>query len=222
MSEEQPVKARTTLRRSAIVAVLVLLTSGASYGAYRLITGLDSGPKKHVMEVVTLKLIQPPPPPPPPPPPVVKPPEPAKMLEQPKEAPPDKPKAAAPPQPLALDAKAGPGSDPFGLGGRPGGEALIGGGGGGGSRFGWYANIIQSQIQQALQKDDKLRNSHYRIVVSVWLSSSGRPDQVKLVSTTGDRDIDSRIQVTLAAMPSLPEAPPRDMPQPVNVRIGAQ
>jgi len=210
-----------TLRRGAIIAVLVLLTSGASYGAYRLITGFDSGPKKHVMEVVTLKLIQPPPPPPPPPPPVPKPPEPAKMLEQPKETP-DKPKAAErAPQPLALDAKAGPGSDAFGLGGRLGGEPLIGGGGGGGSRFGWYANLLQRQIEEALQKDDKLRSGQYRVVVSLWLSPTGHPERVKLMNTTGDHELDSKIENTLVASLNVPEAPPEGMPQPVNLRIDA-
>ncbi len=201
-----------------------MLLLGAGYGVYHFVSG-ESGPKKHVMEVVTLKLVEPPPPPPPPPPPVQKPPEPQKMLEQPKdEKPLDKPKEAdKPPEPLALDAKGGPGSNSFGLGGRPGGDSLIGGnGGGGGSRFGWYASIIQKQIQDALQKDDKLRNGRYRVSLAVWLSASGKPDRVKLISTTGNRDIDDHIQQALAEMPALPQAPPHDMPQPVNLRIDAK
>ena len=147
------------------------------------------------------------------------------MLEQPKDlTPPDKPKAAEKaPQPLALDAKAGPGSDSFGLGGRPGGAPLIGSNGGtGGSRFGWYANLVQNAIQQTLQRDDKLRSGRYAIVVAMSLSPTGRPDRVKLLKSTGNQDIDARIEQVLSAMPSLSEAPPSDMPQPVNLRIDAR
>ncbi len=223
MIKDKPPDHRQILRRRAIVAVLALLVVGAGYGAYRWIATMSSGPSKHVMEVVTLKLIQPPPPPPPPPPPVPPPPPEAKMIEQPKETP-DKPKAAEAPQPLALDAKGGPGSDSFGLGGRPGGAPLIGGGvgGGAGSKFGWYANLIQSEIQQVLQKDEKLGSSRYGITVAVWLSPSGRPERVKLLNTTGNHDIDQRIEQTLSAMPTLPQAPPQDMPQPVNLRIDSR
>lgn len=223
MTAKQAADKKQNLRRGAIAAVIAIAFIGAGYGVYRFISSAGSGANRHVMEVVTLKLIQPPPPPPPPP--VQRPPEPPKMLAQPlDQRPQDKPKAAdKPPLPLALDAKAGPGSDSFGLGGRPGGSDLIGSNsGGGGSRFGWYANIVQDQILRALQKDDKLRISQYRITVSVWLSSTGRPDRVKLINSTGNAEVDSRIEQTLAAMPSLPDAPPKDMPQPVNLRIDAR
>lgn len=222
MNDESSPSPKRRITRGLTVVALLLVVSGACYGAYRFIGSLSSGPKKQVVEVVTLRLIQPPPPPPPPPPPVQKPPEPARMLEQPKEAP-DKPKAAEKaPQPLALDAKAGPGSDGFGLGGRPGGQSLIGGDGGGGSRFGLYASLLQRQIQEALQKDDKLRSSHYQVVVSLWLSPTGHTERVKLVNTTGDHELDSKIESTLVASLDVPEAPPQGMPQPVNVRIAAR
>lgn len=83
-------------------------------------------------------------------------------------------------------------------------------------------NLIQTEIQQVLQKDDKLGSSRYGITVAVWLSSSGRPDRVKLLNTTGNHDIDARIEQALAAMPNLPQPPPQDMPQPINLRIDAR
>jgi hypothetical protein len=179
-----------------------------------------------VVETVQLKLV--PPPPPPPPPKVEKPPEPPKAMEQPKmkeDKPVEKPKEKdePPPQPLALDAKGAAGSDAFGLAGRPGGADYIGGSGGGsGSRFGGYASLIQSQIQDALKKDDRLRNGRYRISLSVWLSPAGRAERVALNSTTGDREMDEHIQQALLAMPPLRDAPPRDLPQPVRLRIDAR
>jgi hypothetical protein len=196
-------------------------------GIWQLAPNRDRAPPRRVVDTVQLKLI-PPPPPPPPPPKVEKPPEPPQAIEQPKvreDKPVEKPKERdePPPQPLALDAKGGAGGDAFGLAGRPGGADYIGGGStSGGSRFGGYANLIQSQIQDALKKDERLRNGRYRISLSVWLSAAGKPERVALISTTGDQDIDERIQQALLAMPPMRDAPPRDLPQPVRLRIDAR
>ena len=222
---EEPEEERSSWkRRGGIAVALALVALALGYGLYRVVHNA-SGPQRRVQEIVTLRLIQPPPPPPPPPQ-IPKPPEPQKMLEQPQEQKPMQRAKAEdhkpPPQPLALDAKGGPGSDSFGLGGRPGGSDLIGGDGGGTSRFGWYADIVQTQIQDALQKDEKLRTGEYRIVLSVWLSSDGRATRVKLVHSTGDHAVDSRIEELLADLPALPQAPPHDMPQPVDLRIDAR
>lgn len=81
---------------------------------------------------------------------------------------------------------------------------------------------MQSQIQQTLQKDERLRHGRYRLSLSVWLTAAGKPERVALTSTTGDSEIDQRIQQVLAAMPALRDAPPRDMPQPIRLRIDAR
>ena len=211
--------------RYAAFIGIVLVLGGAAYEAYRLASTDDSSPKRKMVETVTMRLIAPPPPPPPPP--VERPPEPQKMMEQPKipeNKPLDKPKEPdAPPPQLAVDAKGGAGSDSFGLAGRPGGSDLIGGSGGsGGGKFGWYAGMIQTQIQQALQKDERLRGGKYRVSLAVWLSTAGKPERVLVTRTTGNRELDELVQQALATMPPLPQAPPRDMPQPVSLRIDAR
>ena len=53
------------------------------------------------------------------------------------------------------------------------------------------------------------------------LSPTGKPDRVKLIKSTGNQETDARIEQLLASMPNLSEAPPSDMPQPVNLRIDA-
>jgi outer membrane biosynthesis protein TonB len=198
------------------VAALVLLAGG--YAVFRVVTG-DS-PRKRVMDTVAIKLVQPPPPPkvePPPPPP--------KMVEEQKiEQPVDKPegpKDEPPPGPLALDAKGGAGSDAFGLGGKAGGADFLGSGGGG-TRFGHYSNLMMDRITQSLHDDEKLNAEKFRVTLKVWLSDLGKIQRVQVLHTSGDSSTDSRIEQVIGAMPALPEAPPKDMPQPIVVRIGAR
>jgi hypothetical protein len=207
------------LKRGGLAAALIAVFAGGAFTIARVMhSGSAEAPKK-LVETIHLQLVPPPPLPPPPPQPIVKPPEQQKFMEQPKLAskpvdkPPDAPKAAA----LSTDIK-GPGGDSFGLSGSSGGNT-IGGGGQDTGKFGWYASIIQTEIQSLLQKDDKLRAGRYRVTLSIWLSPSGKPDRVKLLNATGDGNVDKEIEEQLAAMPALREAPPHDMPQPVNLRI---
>jgi TonB family protein len=133
----------------------------------------------------------------------------------------DAPKDEPPPGPLALDAKGGPGSDSFGLGGKQGGADFLSGGGGG-TRFGHYAGLMNDVITKSLHNDDKLNSAKFRATIKVWVTDSGKVLRVQVLHTTGDPNTDSRIEQVIAAMPSLPEPPPKDMPQPVVVRIGAR
>ena len=174
-------------------------------------------------------------PPPPPPPPLQKLPE-QKMIEQPKmaepefkedkpvEQPKDEPKEAKndepPPGPLSLDAKpTGPG-DLFNLGGKPGGSPY-GGGGGGGSRFGWYASMVQSQIEAALRANDRTRNAVMQVQVRLWIDATGRVGRVQ-VSSTGDRELDAVIRNEVLGSIVLREPPPKDMPMPMVGRVTAR
>jgi periplasmic protein TonB len=205
----------------AAVAVVVV--------AVTMLRGGDTEPPRKVPEI-HLVTIQPPPPPPPPPPPQqlpqpkmveqtpIKEPEikEEKPLEKPKEAP---PKPEAPPAgPLGLDAKGeGPG-DAFNLAGRAGGNGLLGGGGGG-SRWGWYASIVQTQIEQALRENEKTRNAKLRIEVRLWSDASGRIERVQLLSSTGDAAIDDVIENQVLIGLRLREPPPKDMPMPIVARL---
>jgi periplasmic protein TonB len=221
---------RSYLRYGAAITVIAALFGGAGY----LLIGHDDMPPPRQVRELTIVNITPPPPPPPPPP--QKMPE-QKMIEQPKMAEPefkeDKPiekpqdepakeaKTDEPPGPLSLDAQAtGPG-DLFNLGSKPGGSPY-GGGGGGGSRWGWYASIVQSQIETALRANARTRNAVMQIRVRLWADGTGRVSKVELSSSTGDAELDAIIRNEVLGGIVLREPPPKDMPMPVVARLTAR
>ena len=216
-------------RHGAALAVIAILVGGIVY----VFVGHDDLPPPRQVRELTIVNVMPPPPPPPPPPQKL--PE-QKMIEQPKmaeqelkedkpvEKPKDEPAKDAkndePPGPLSLDAKAtGPG-DLFNLGGKPGGSPY--GGRGGGSRWGWYASIVQSQIESALRANDKTRNAVLQVQVRLWADGSGRVSRVQLVSTTGDAGLDAVIRDDVLGHLVLREPPPKDMPMPLVARLSAR
>ena len=223
---------RSFLRYGAAIAASIIVLGGVVL----FFSGDDRPPPRKVHEITIVTILQPPPPPPPPPPQQM--PEP-KMVEQtpitepeikeekPVEKPKDEPARdnkndEPPPGPLSLDQKAeGPG-DLFNLGGKPGGTGLLGGGGGGGSRWGWYAGIVQQQIEAALRANNKTRNAVMQIQVRLWSDASGRVSRVQLVSSTGDTELDSVIRNEVLAGLTLREPPPKDMPMPIVTRITAR
>jgi outer membrane biosynthesis protein TonB len=218
---------RPFLRYGAALAAIAVLFAGAGY---LLFGGNDMPPPRQVREITIVNIT--PPPPPPPPPPQQQPEQ--KMVEQPKMADPqikedkpvDKPKDEPakdakndePPGPLALDAKAvGPG-DLFNLAGKPGGSPY-GGGGGGGSRWGWYASIVQTQIETALRANSKTRRAVLQVQIRLWADATGRVNRVQLVSSTGDAELDAIIRDEVLGGLTLREPPPKDMPMPVVTRV---
>jgi hypothetical protein len=119
------------------------------------------------------------------------------------------------------DAGKGPGD----LLGRPGGRGFIGGGGGGGggsSRWGWYASIVQAQIEAALRANEKTRHAVMRIQVRLWSDATGRINRVQLVSSSGNSDLDAVIRDQILSGLTLREPPPKDMPMPIITRVTAQ
>lgn len=143
-----------------------------------------------------------------------------KPIEKAKDEPVKDAKNEEPPGPLSLDAKAtGPG-DLFNLGSKPGGNPY--GGGGGGSRFGWYASIVQSQIEAALRGNSRTRNAVMQVQVRLWADGSGRVIRVQLVSSTGDAELDAIIRNDVLGSLTLREPPPKDMPMPVVARVTAR
>jgi outer membrane biosynthesis protein TonB len=211
---------------SSLAAVAVLFVA-----IVFLLRGEPDPPRK-VPEITVVHILPPPPPPPRAPPPPV--PE-QKMVEQtpvkneikdekPIEPPKTEPikeakPAEPPPGPLSLAAKGeGPG-DLFNLGGRPGGRGLLGGGGGGGSRWGWYATIVQTQIEAALRANPKTRNAIMQVQVRLWCDGAGRVNRVQLVSSTGDSTLDTVVRNEILQGLVLREPPPKDMPMPILTRI---
>ncbi len=144
--------------------------------------------------------------------------------EKPIEQPRPEPKSAKddqPPGPLSLDAKGqGPG-DLFNLGGKPGGSPY-GGAGGGGSKWGWYASMVQAQLESALRANPRTRNARMQAQIRIWANASGRVTRVQLVSSTGDAELDAIIRNEVFGSLVLREPPPKDMPMPMVTRVTAR
>jgi TonB family protein len=141
-----------------------------------------------------------------------------KPLDKPKEEPIKQAKNEEPPGPLSLDAKAtGPG-DLFNLGSKVGGNPY-GGGGGGGSRWGWYASIVQTQIEAALRANSRTRNAIMQVQIRLWADATGRVTKVQLVSSTGDAELDATLRNDVLGNLVLREPPPKDMPMPLVTRV---
>lgn len=226
----------------AIVAggAAVLLIAG---GVIFVASTKDTPAPRPAQEFQFVQVVPPPPPPPPPEPEqqqVEPEPEPEpEMIEQPEmtepevqeEAEVEEPNDALPDEgddepplgPLGLDAEGEGPADNYNLVGNPGGNPLgRGGGGGGGSRWGWYAAIVQQQIESALRANPKTRSVVMRVQVRLWADGSGRVTRVQLVSSTGNPEVDAAIRGEALAGMRLREPPPADMPMPVVARVTAR
>jgi len=217
--------ARSFLRYGAALVIIAGLFGVAIF----FFLGKDNlPPPRQVRELTMVNIVPPPPPPPPLPPPEQKMIEQPKMAEQefkeekqvdkPRDEPVKEAKNEEPPGPLSLDAKpVGPG-DLFNLGGKPGGSPY-GGGGGGGSRWGWYASMVQTQIEAALRANSKTRNASILVQIRVWADSTGRVSRIQLASSTGDAELDAAIRNDVFGSMTLREPPPKDMPMPIVTRV---
>jgi protein TonB len=229
MNDEEPARGRPRklnrwVGRGALGLSLLVFVGMVAWGALSLVSESKTA-KKQVVQVSLLR----PPPPPPPPPPEQKPPEPevrdeAKMSEpdpQPQQA----DEAPPPGEQLGLDADGSGNGDSFGLVGKKGGQDIttIGGGGGNGrARFAWFAGIVESQLQEHLHRNDKLRKSGYRVVMRVWFSDDGRMERYELIGSSGDPEVDRSLKVAMDDMPRLKQPPPPDLPQPIKLRVTAR
>jgi len=209
--------------RIGIGLALVAFVGVLAWGALALMK--DSKPSKKML--VQISLLRPPPPPPPPPPPEQKPPEPEvkEELKVPEpEKPPEQAKDEAPPpgEQLGLDANASGSGDSFGLAARKGGRDITTLGapsGGGRDQTAWFAGMVQSHLQAQLYKEDKLRRADYRVQLRMWFTPDGRIERFELIDSTGNKEVDEQIKLTLHNMPPLKQPPPADLQQPVKLRI---
>jgi len=217
-----PTAAFTTLAATALVVLLVreLLTSNT----------VRTAP---VQPVALLA----PAPPPPPPAPEEKPPE-----EQPHELQPlesseltagvpgpgfgdNRAGDSAPTGPLGLNEAGTGGSDVFGLAGRPGARELplgeAGGGGGGNphARFLQFANQLQLHLEQQLNLIAALRRDCYRVHVAVRVVPGGAVQEVRILKSTGNPDLDTQLRTALLQLPPMGVSPPPDMPWPVGLEV---
>jgi protein TonB len=197
------------------VGILVTATAGgaAVYYIQKFISSPPPQPKKVVQQVQLIR-------PPPPPPVIEKPPEPKveeEKIPEPDQPPPDSPSDEAPPgDQLGLDAEGGAGGDSFGLVGRKGGRDLLASGG---DRFAWYAGVLKDDLLSHLSEHPDIRQRAYSVNVRLWLDGKGAVTRVALASSTGNHDLDRELETLLGSMEKVAQAPPADMPQPVQIRI---
>lgn len=161
-------------------------------------------------------------PPPPPPPPEPEPEE--KPIEEPEEVKPvdtPQPETPQPPSPTpsdaapsaepsqeaaGLDRLADAGSDSFNLGAGKGG-GLFGRGGGGGGGGDWDA-AVNLHITRALQRDPRTRVAKGSVKVAITIDDRGRFTSARLLSSTGDDELDASIREVLAALSPMNRARP--------------
>jgi len=222
LDEETPSQSSVWLKRIAIILSALVVLGVIGYGLKKLMSGGDAHPKKK-MTTIALKDLPPPPPPPPP-------------KEQPKEQPKDQPKEVKVEQPkpeetppaevLKMEGAAGDGPSPFAAGAvsgeYKGGETGTIGGGINKHQFDWYTGQLKEKIEDAISKDKELATGSYKVIVKVWVASSGRIQKYELVSSTGDAEKDALVRKALDGMPALSEPPPGDMPQPVKLKVSAR
>ena len=210
------------LKRIGLILVVVVLLGLLAY----MVKSLMAGGDVHKKAVTTIKLLPDTPPPPPPPPPK-EPPKELKEVKEVKEVQQPKPEQTPPAEVLKMEGAAGDGPSPFAAGAvnneyKGGDVGTKIGGGPSKYQFAYYTGMIKSQIEQALAKDKTLASGSYKLVVKVWVASSGHIERFEVVGSSGDSAIDGLIKKTVSEMPPLSEAPPSDMPQPVKLRVTAR
>lgn len=115
-------------------------------------------------------------------------------------------------------------ADGFGL---RGGNSFGGGtgktiSGGRNSRWGGYANQVQSAIAQALQSNKTTRSADFRIVAQIWSDRTGRITRAHIAGSTGNVALDKTITNEVLAGLILREPPPDGMPMPIVLRLTAR
>lgn len=222
LDAEQPNTVQLWLKRIALWLLGLLVLGAIGYGISKLMSG--SAPQKK--QVTTIKLLPDTPPPPPPPPPKEPPKEQPK--EQPKEAPkaPEpKPAETPPAENLKMEGAAGDGPSPFAAGAvsndyKGGDVKTIGSDGG--AKFNWYAGLVKSQIENALENDKKITEGQYKLVVNVWVKPNGDVERTDLVQSDAKDEVEQAVKAALSTMSRIREAPPEGMPQPIKLRITAR
>lgn len=200
-----------------VIGLGLVLVSAMIWVAIKEFAGHDQGNKKRVVQEISLIK----PPPPPPPPKVQEPPKPEikEKIDVPDPSPkPEKQAEAPPPDSGIPEGPAGGMATDIGVGS---GAGVIGGGGGG-SRFAWYGALVKERIQETVAKNEKLRDADYRVMVSVWVDSTGSVTRAELAGSTGDAEMDGALRLALSNLPPLREGAPADMPQPIKLRITAR
>jgi protein TonB len=213
MSDKRTV--RRNLTRLVGFVFAILLMAGFVWFVHSMMNA-KTGKSTRTVQVV--QVIRPPPPPPPdqpPPPPPEKSPEPL-----PKDVPeptPEQQPEQAPDQPLGVDADGSAGGDAFGLAARRGGSDLIGGTGT--APFAWYTNRMRDTIKDRLSAASCTKSAKGSLTTRILLAADGHVKQIKLMTGTGNTQLDSCVEKVLDSITNMGDAPPPTMPESVSLRL---
>jgi periplasmic protein TonB len=213
MSDKRTVRRNLTRLAGFVFAILLLL---GFMWFVRSMMNAKTGKTTRTVQIV--QVIRPPPPPPPdkpPPPPPEKSPEPL-----PKDVPeptPEQQPDQAPEQPLGVDADGSAGGDAFGLAARRGGSDLIGGTGT--APYAWYTNRMRDTIKDRLSAAPCTKSAKGSLSTRIVVGADGHVKQIKLVTTTGNAQLDSCVEKVLDSITTLGDTPPPNMPETVNLRL---
>jgi hypothetical protein len=197
--------AKPLWQRIVVPVAGTVIVGGLAIFAINLLRHPSPSPRPHVEpHIMNVKL----PPPPPPPPPPKTPPPPTKTVEHQKAAPtPAKlaqpkptPKAPSPPAAVSTSIKGdGPGALANGNGGGGDciGEGCGTGDGAGGDAGAFYSEMVDSEVRDLLQRDEKLREAHYHAVAAIVIDKSGHAVSVTLKDFDGDPEVKHEIERAL-------------------------
>jgi len=193
------------------LALLALM----GWGVLSLMNGKTDKPKKQPK----ISLL-PDRPPPPPPPKDERKPEPPKDTKEVKAESPKEPMPQAENEPLKMEGEAGDGPSAFAAGSVS--KDYVGGSVGGRMQQGLFSGRLQRYLQDELNRNRKLKQSDYRVSLRVWLTKDGAIQRVELAQSTGSEAIDELLKQTLLQAAAMREAPPENLPQPINIRVTAR
>jgi protein TonB len=128
---------------------------------------------------------------------------------------------------LGVDAEGDVGGDSFGLAAKKGGRDIIMLGTQKEDKpaaparldFTFYTGALQQQLQSEFARRDKIRRGNYRVELKLWIARDGTIQRFQLLDSSGSEEMDREIQLAMADVPRLRQAPPPDMPQPVHIRL---
>jgi len=220
-----------------LIALVVIFLSGAAYIIVNVLSG--EGPRRRD-NVATVTLLKPPPV-------QVKEklpePEPVKEMQKkeeivdPTQGPKDEPQNnendnTPAGDKLGLDAEGKAGGDSFGLVGKKGGRSLLSGDGGGGmgrlsllSKFGWYTQIVETEIRKKVMKrldeNGGIPRGKLQAIVQISVNSTGSIVKYKIIGSSGNHKMDEAVKQSIGDI-KISEPPPDGMPRTMSIRVTSQ
>lgn len=121
---------------------------------------------------------------------------------------------------LGLDSEASAGFDQFNLVAKKGAADLLSIGGKAGIKYDLarVKNLIEQRLHASFNSNDQLKSKVYSVVVKFWIDKNGFVEQVQVVDTTGDQQLDYSIEQALKNIPPFTSRI-LDVPQPIKIRI---